>query len=259
VSGWEVALDVDDATAYDAFATDRAWTGYAIADLDEPFRAYSRVAVAWGGGEVAALLVLRHPAFTSVVPHGPPGGLAAILARAELPAETHLFGRDEHLAELRRWYEYERPTAMHRMAVDAGRFRPVAGEARRLGAGDLDALLDLYSAYPENAFQPDQLETGVFYGVGDGPRLLAAAGTHVVSRRYAMAAVGSVYTRPEARGRGLAAATASAVVAELLADHVRETILNVSIANAAAVAVYRKLGFTVHCRHYEGVARRKDV
>lgn len=253
---WTVFHDVDDATAYAAFATDRAWTGYAIADLDEPFRAYSRVAVARGGGGVAALLVLRHPAFTSIVPHGPPDGLAAILARAELPTETHLFARDEQLDVLQEWYAYERePTAMHRMVVDAGSFRPVAGAVGRLGTADLEALRDLYAAYPENAFQPDQLETGVFYGVRDGDRLLAAAGTHVVSRSYATAAVGSVYTRPEARGRGYAAAATSAVVAELLSGPCRDAILNVAIANAPAVAVYRRLGFAVHCRHHEGVAR----
>jgi ribosomal protein S18 acetylase RimI-like enzyme len=253
---WEVALHVDDATAYAAFATDRAWSGYAIADLDAPFRAYSRVAVARRGEDVAALLVLRHPAFTSIVPHGPPDGLAAILACADLPAKTHVFARDEQRAVMEEWFAYEgEPTAMHRMVVDAARFRAVPGEVERLDGQDVDALIELYSAYPENAFQPDQLASGVFYGVKEGGRLLAAAGTHVVSRRYGMAAVGSVYTRPGARGRGYAAATTSAVVGELLAGPCREAILNVAIANAPAVAVYRKLGFAIHCRHYEGLGR----
>lgn len=254
---WRVSLDVDDATAYEAMAADRRWTGYAIADLDEPFRAYSRVAVARRGAETAALLVLRHPAFTAMVPHGPPDGLAAILAQAELPAESHFFARDEHLGVLHRTFDFANPTPMWRMAVDATGFAPAGGEARRLGIGDIDDLLDLYTAYPENAFQPDQLATGVFYGVRDGGRLVAAAGTHVVSRRYGIAAVGSVYTRPEARGRGHAAATASAVVAELLADGCRDAILNVAIANPPAVAVYRKLGFAAHCRHHEGTGRRR--
>lgn len=254
VDGWEVALDVDDATAYAAFAADRRWCGYAIADLDAPFREHSRVAVARLGEEVAACLVLRHPAFTSVVPHGPAEGLAAILARAELPTTTHLFARAEHLGVLRRWFVYPAPTPMLRMGVDRTAFIPAAGRAERLGSGDLPALAELYAAYDGSAFQPDQLATGVFYGIRHGGALLAAAGTHVVSARYGIAALGNVFTRPEARGRGLARAVTSAVVQELLAGPCGEVILNVVQANAPAIAVYDRLGFRIHCPHYEGIA-----
>jgi ribosomal protein S18 acetylase RimI-like enzyme len=251
VDSWRVELDVDDAAALAAFETDRRWCGYAIADLDPPFRAWSRIAVAWRGDEVAACLVLRHPAFTSTVPHGSPDGLAAILSRAELPRETHLFAREEHLPVLRESFDYPTPTPMHRMAVDADSFRPVSVGADRLGADDLPALLDLYAGYAGNAFQP---ETGVFYGVREGTQLLAAAGTQVLSARHGIAAVGNVFTRPEARGRGLGAAVTSAVVAELLAGPCSDAILNVADANVPARRVYERLGFTTHCRHYEGVA-----
>jgi GNAT superfamily N-acetyltransferase len=256
MSGWSVALDVDDTEAYAAFATDRRWCGYAIADLDPPFRAHSRVAVARRGTDVAACLVLRHPAFTAVVPHGSSDGLAAILARIDLPDDTHLIAREEHLSPLRRRFEYPDPTPMLRMAVDAASFRPAGGGADRLTTEDLPALVDLYAGYPTSAFQPDQVALGVFYGVRDGARLLAAGGTHIVSARYGIAAVGSIFTRPEARGRGLAGAVTGAVVAELLSGYCREAILNVAAANEPAGRVYTRLGFQTHCPHYEGLARR---
>lgn len=251
---WRVERDVDEAAAYAAFATDRRWCGYAIADLEPPFRAYGRVDVARRGDAVAAVLLFRHPAFTSVVPHGDPAGLAAILAGMELPARTHLFARDEQLPTLRRFFDYPDPTPMVRMAVDRAGFRPLGGPAVRLGEADAAALTDLYQGYPESAFQPDQLATGVFRGVREGGRLLAAAGTHVVSRRYGIAAVGNIYTRPEARGRGLAAAVTAAVVRELLANGIEEAILNVALANEPARRVYARLGFVDHCPHYEGMA-----
>ncbi len=239
VNGWSVTLEVNDAEAHAAFATDRLWCGYAIADLDPPFRAYTSVAVARRGTDTAACLVLRHPAFAALVPHGPAEGLLALLRRIDLPRAVHLFARDEHLAPLRRHFDYSAPTPMLRMAVDAESFRPVTGGAARLTPEDLPALLDVYSAYSGNAFQAD---------------LVAAGGTQVTSTRYGIAAVGNIYTRPEARGRGLASAVTRAVVAELLGGFCRNAILNVAAANEPAIRVYTRLGFRTHCRHYEGAA-----
>jgi ribosomal protein S18 acetylase RimI-like enzyme len=260
MSGWRVETDVDDSAAYAAFATDRLWCGYAIADLEPPFRAFARVAVAHRGGEVAACLVLRAPAFNAIVPHGPGAGLDAILERISLPRRTHLFALDEHLAPLRRWFVYVDPVPMLRMAVDAASFVGSADVAAvdRLGPGDFAALTELYAPYAESAFQPEQLLGGVFYGIRDGAGLLAAAGTHVVSARYTIAAVGNIYTRPSARGRGLAGAVTSAVVAELLAGGYRDVILNVARDNVSAQYVYTRLGFREHLRHYEGTASLRE-
>ena len=47
-------------------------------------------------------------------------------------------------------------------------------------------------------------------------RLIAAAGTHVISAEAGMAAVGNVMTHIDFRGRGFAKATTSAVTQELL-------------------------------------------
>jgi hypothetical protein len=176
MAAWSVTLDADDAAAHAAFATDRLWSGYAIADLDPPFRAYSTVAVARRGSDVAACLTLRHPAFVAVVPHGPYDGLVALLAHMELPRAAFLFARAEHLPAVKHHFDYV-PTPMLRMAVNAGRFRPIEGVAQRLGPDDLADLLELYSGYDGNAFQPDQLALGVFYGIREGGRLLAAGGT----------------------------------------------------------------------------------
>jgi RimJ/RimL family protein N-acetyltransferase len=254
MEGWSITLEADDAEAYEAFATDRLWCGYAIADLEPPLRAYSRVAVARRAEEVAACLVLRHPAFAAIVPHGAADGLLALLQRIELPAEANLFAREEHLAALHQRYDYPSPTRMLRMAADASSFEPGAGGADRLAPDDVPALLELYSTYPGNAFQPDQVASGIFYGVREGTRVIAAAGTHVASRRYGIAAVGNIFTSPEARGLGFASAVTSAVVAELLRNGCREVILNVAIDNEAAIHVYTRLGFRTHCRHYEGMA-----
>ena len=114
----------------------------------------------------------------------------------------------------------------------------------RLGPEHLPELDALYArAYPGNWFDPRMLETGCYFGVREGGALVCAAGIHVYSPRYSVAALGNITTAPERRGRGLARrATARLCVA------LRETIdgigLNVKADNAAAIACYRRLGFT---------------
>ena len=237
------------------FGRDRAWNGYAIADMDEPFGRYASVAVRGG----AALLVLRHPSFTALTTHGPAGRVGELLAEAELPTRCHFLVRLSHRAALRRWYEVDGQEMLRMYATRRAFRRPAETRvvAERLGPGDAAALAELYAEYPGSAFQPDQLESGVFFGVRDGRgRLLAAAGTHVVSRRYGVAAVGNIYTRPDERGRGFARSATAAVVAALLDGLVDLVILNVAPENAAARRVYERLGFRTRCRYWEGSARR---
>src|SRR5690606_9215602 len=108
-------------------------------------------------------------------------------------------------------------------------------------------------------YDPAQVNRGVYYGVrGDDGRLLAAAGTHAVSLRARIGIVGNVFTAPKARGRGLGLRVTSAVVATLFDLGCREILLNVRADNEAALAIYRRLGFEVHCSFVETVATALD-
>jgi GNAT superfamily N-acetyltransferase len=259
--GWRVEPDVDDARAYALLGQDPGWSGYAIADLEPPFRAYSRVAVARqrDAEPAAACLVLRHPDIAAIVPCGDAAGVAAILDAVELPERTFVSVRREFLPALKRHYTFPAGLLeMRRMRLTAATFTPPAGAAsvECLGPSDLTALLDLYAAYAESAFVPDHLRNGIFYGVRTGAGLAAAGGTHVISTRYRVAAVGNIYTRPAARGHGYATAITAAVVRDLLALPCDDLILNVAATNHTAAAIYRRLGFRDHCPFWEGRAER---
>jgi ribosomal protein S18 acetylase RimI-like enzyme len=117
---------------------------------------------------------------------------------------------------------------------------------------DLATVSALYDeAYPDHWFDARMLETGCYFGVRDRRGgWLAAAGVHVHSPAYRVAALGNIIVRPEARGRGLGAAVTHAVCRHLR-DDVDVIGLNVSRDNAAAIACYRKLGFEVVAEYEE--------
>jgi ribosomal protein S18 acetylase RimI-like enzyme len=124
-----------------------------------------------------------------------------------------------------------------------------------LGPEDLGAIHDLFGEYPDqpDSFDPTQLAAGDFFGIRSGPRLISVAGTHVIGRETGVAAVGNVFTHPQHRGRGHAARVSAAVVEALLERRIETIVLNVAMANQAALGLYRALGFMPFCGYYEGV------
>jgi ribosomal protein S18 acetylase RimI-like enzyme len=168
-----------------------------------------------------------------------------------------------HLPALERHFTFvEGPETMLRMAVTTATFRPSMDYeelVERLGPADLAQAHDLYGG-PEGRhvaqFHDDLLTLGPFCGVRVGGALVAAGGTHTVSTRYGIAAIGNILTLPAHRGRGYAMAVTGAVVAELLANGCRTVLLNVAEENQTAVRLYTRLGFQTHCRYQEGVVQR---
>ncbi len=239
--------------------TDRPWSVYALGDLAPGFFPHCR----WfhSPGEPAALLLLFQ-AFTPPVLFalGPPERLAPLLHEIDAALPLNLQVRPDMVPLLAPRYDCSHLKPMLRMALDPTAFVPgdLAGAAP-LGPADLDALRRLFadgdaSGEAPDAFVPDMLAEGVFFGVREGPELIAAAGTHLVVPQEGVAAVGCIYTRRDRRGRGLASRVTAAVVAELLRRGLPTIALNVVQANATARRVYERLGFRVYCPFVEGVA-----
>lgn len=155
-----------------------------------------------------------------------------------------------------RFYRLNSPAAMWRMVLRPQRFQPVAGRCIRLGPGDAGRLADLYSGGEPNAFHPWQVLAGVFFGIEAGGRLVSAAGTHLVSPAYGVAALGNVFTEPDWRNRGYGAAVTSAVASGLLKLGIKDVVLNVAQANATAVRTYERLGFECYCPFAEALGTR---
>ena len=238
---------VVDARELAAFFSDRAAVHiYALADLDEPFWSGSR----WyrRGDAVVGLIGLPSGeglACYSVATRDPEGtlGLLADLA-PDLPSGlliTGPVGLADALAAIRPvvWHA---PHVRHELA-DRAALPPVDPRVEPLGRGDLGEIEQLYDADPGAVFfLPHMLDDGAFVGVREGGRLVAAAGTHVLSSTHRVAALGAVYTAPTHRGHGLGRAITVGVTRHLL-DRVDTIGLNVAAANAGARRIYESIGY----------------
>ncbi|MCL5278895.1 MAG: GNAT family N-acetyltransferase [Planctomycetes bacterium] len=115
----------------------------------------------------------------------------------------------------------------------------------RLEPQDQDGLIRLYNeSYPGNWFDPRMLATGQCFGLRVGGPLVSAAGIHVYSERYGVAAIGNVVTHPAHRNRGYGTCITARLCQSLL-EKVRHIGLNVQAGNHAAMACYSKLGFEI--------------
>jgi ribosomal protein S18 acetylase RimI-like enzyme len=261
--GWLVNLSATDEEAHEALSADRVWSCFALADLLPPHREYAQFAVARSETRRAICLVLREPALTVVSPGGDPTGVAVLLERIALPGRALIQARAAHLPAVERYYRPISPwLTMRRMAVTSETFRPpdaqLEGAARleRLTADDLPDLTALYSLFPAGHFRPELLDSGAFFGVREGERLLAAGGTHTVAEPFAIAVVGNIFTHPKARRRGYASAVTAAIVCELFRRGMRDVALNVVQGNHAAISVYERLGFATALSYRTEVAER---
>lgn len=232
---------------------DRVWCAYALADLEPRLAPLAT----WILGAEAVLLVFRGLTPPLLFAHGDPAEVEA-LADGVPPGRYQYGLLATHRARLAPRLRFSREVQMWRMVLRPERFPVGEAEAgiERLGTGDLAALYELFDDHPDrpDSFEPSQLEDGVFFGVRQEGKLVAVAGTHVVAPGAGVAAVGNVFTRPSFRGRGLARRATNAVVAELLRRQLRTIVLNVARDNAAALTLYRRLGFLPFCGYYEGVA-----
>ena len=235
---------------------DRLFAAYAICDLEDREFGRTRWGSAWAGDEMIAVVLeygglSPQPLFVL----GDPAGIERIVADLIRPRAAYVAARPEHLDAVATQYRVDPGPPMVRMWVDRAHFRPAAGDVRRLAPRDIGELNRLYQLGFASWLPSSTIREGVYYGIRVNGRLVAAAGTHVISPDARLAVVGNVLTHVDHRGRGYAAATTGAVTAELL-QFCDEVVLNVRSDNPPALAVYRRLGFQEHVRFEERLIHR---
>lgn len=235
---------------------DRLFAAYAVCDLDEREFGRARWAVAMAGNHLVAVgMEYAGPTPQSMFVLGDNDGIAAILRDVLRPRAAYISAAPSALPAVAFAYRVEPGPVMVRMRVDRATFRPYPAPVERLLPVEVGELNRLYQLGFAAWLPAGAVAEGVYFGVRSGGRLVAAAGTHVISREARMGVVGNVLTHTEFRNRGLAKAVTSAVTAELL-RYCDDVVLNVRADNPPAIAAYRALGYAEHCRFEERLIRR---
>ncbi len=234
---------------------DPIWAAYALGDLGADLWPYT----SWHRAGDQLALVLRAYQMPILWASGDLVGLADEIAVEE---RFSVQVRPSSISALSRHYRTEHLKRMWRMTLHPADFRPAADDAERFGPEDVAGLDRLYqdglaAGEAPEFFFGSMVSSGVFCGGRDELGLTSVAGTHLVALDEGVGAIGNVYTRRDCRGRGLAAAATSAVVAELLRLGVKVIALNVYQSNTTAKRIYDRLGFCEHCDFVEGIIERR--
>jgi RimJ/RimL family protein N-acetyltransferase len=190
------------------------------------------------------------------------GESAALDALLRLhPGAHHTFLTCEvsHLETILRHFALDQRQTMIRMQVTAATFHRVEGvDVRRLHGPDVREINALYRTDGVPSFYSSrQIDDSIYFGAEHEGRLVAVAGTHVISSASGIAVVGNVYTHPRFRNRHLAQAATGSVTEQLL-KFCREVVLSVDPTNEPAVRAYERLGYREVARLIEGAATRRD-
>jgi len=228
---------------------DWPWAGFALGDLEPVWMPHCE----WW--QAANTVVLMFDGLSPrVMCHlGDGSGLAQALEAIEEPRVWANI-RPEFEETFRRFYRPEQAVRMRRMYLD--RTVEVQGEAARLHPGDRAEIEDLLAQGEWVFFLPECLSSGHYYGVREDGRLVAIAGTILASTRYNIAALGSVFTHPEHRGKGLAGICCSHVLASAAHAGIGRVVLNVEEQKVKARRVYERLGFQTACTYLDGECAR---
>jgi ribosomal protein S18 acetylase RimI-like enzyme len=235
---------------------DRLYAAYAICDLEDREFPRTRWGVAWEDGEPVAVGM----EYTGLTPQplfvmGRPDGISAVLRDVLRPRAAYIAARPEHLPAVEAHYRVDPGPQMVRMWVDRARFRPYPATVQRLLPVEIGELNKLYQLGFAAWLPSSAITEGVYYGMRVNGRLVAAAGTHVISPSARLGVVGNVLTHMDFRGRGFATAVTGAVTAELLRS-CDQVVLNVRADNPPAINAYRRLGFAEHARFEERLIHR---
>ena len=237
----------------------RPHSAYALGQLQPHLFARSSWWLARGAGGQALVLHSGGGLGNALFAQGTVDAVDAALRLHPGPRYTFLTCELHHLETIRRHYELPDHQAVLRMLVDRQTFSDFRGEVRRLSGRDVREINRLYRADGTPAFYTAQnIDDAVYFGSFEGGRLVAVAGTHVISYADEIAVAGNVFVHPNYRGRGLSRLVTGAVTRELLRG-CRDVVLSVDPRNTAAVRAYQRLGYREVGRLIEGAATRHDI
>jgi RimJ/RimL family protein N-acetyltransferase len=238
----------------------RAYSAYALAYLDKRLFPMADFYEAESGDRTALVMHGRGGLGPSSLTLGDSALVGQLLSLHPGPRQAFVTCEPEHIDTVLTTHNVWRPQTMLRMQLDPRNFRapPENTTIRRLIEADAFELNRLYNE-ESTRYTGRQIVEGIYYGAFHRGWLIAAAGTHIYSKREGVAVVGNVFTHQDFRSRGLGTAVTGAVTKYLLAEGCNLIVLNVDPANRTARHVYEQLGYKETGRLVEAMSTRRHA
>ena len=233
------------------------YSAYALAYLDRRLFPLADFYEAVSGDRTAMVMHGRGGLGPSTITMGDTALVGQLLSLHPGPRQAFVTCEPEHIDTVLTTHNVWRPQTMVRMQLRREDFTPPADHAavRRLTEGDAFELNRLYNE-ESTRYTGRQIVEGVYFGAFHRGRLIAAAGTHIYSKREGVAVIGNVFTHQDFRSRGLGSAVTAAVASQLM-QYCDLIVLNVDPANRTARHVYEQLGFKDTVRLVEAMSTRR--
>ncbi|MBR73798.1 MAG: hypothetical protein CL872_02505 [Dehalococcoidaceae bacterium] len=194
---------------------------------------------------------------------GSPQAVSQMLENIKLPKKNQILAaKKEHLQLLKKKYIVLNLNEQNRMLISKEEFQPLEYplkyQMKKLSSKDYKIIKNFYlNAGHKIDFDPELIEEGAFFGAFDKNKLIACVCTHLVSKKLKCAAIGNVLTNEEYRRQGLASNLTSLVTADLLNKNCNYVALSVNVQNLQALRIYKKLGYKIKAKNYEGELQNK--
>lgn len=232
---------------------------YMLGDLQEPFFSHSRWFVAMFRNKPQAILLVYEGLSTpTLLSFGAPDLISTLLDTydAELPAQGYAKIPHTHETAFLRYRQLFDLDHMWCMGLSTSTWSPRDWQEHHAGSfhqrrvvrqlhdsDSLDSMLAVYRDYPGHFFEPQQLQSGVYYGSFVEEQLCCIVGTHVYAPQEGVAVLGNIVTAQHARRQGHAQACLLALISDLRQRGCASIALHVSDRNLSAIRCYRSVGF----------------
>jgi hypothetical protein len=178
---------------------DRAWCLYALGDLAPEELNHCEWRFTSDDPPAVTLFyrAFDPPVFFAI---GSALGVARLLDEAALPPSLYLHIRPEILNLVSERYQRVTTKVMQRMILREPALADFTG-VETIAADDLKELVELYDSRDGQEkegtfFSPVQVVNGVYFGIRNHGRLVAAAGTHLINRSEALPPLETFFVFP---------------------------------------------------------------
>jgi hypothetical protein len=160
----------------------------------------------------AIVLVFTGHSMPALLSQGQTGALEQIFEsfHHKMPGRSMAQLQPHHVAAVDPYFATDGLVPMLRMGLAKTDFLPSHRDSRHiqsLSHRHTGLIMGLYQHYyPDNWFEPAQLDSGHYYGIVQDGELISVAGVHAVSPKGKLAVLGNIVTHPDHRGIGLSTA-----------------------------------------------------